>query len=125
MELRDYVRILHKNWILILVLLLLGLGGGTAYALLQEPKYVASTQLYVSVRTEGAATGDLVQGTTFARQMVTSYVDVVGTALVLEPVIEELNLDTSVGALFHGTTADFAGVIDDSSIDGCSLFEPL
>ncbi|WP_164232955.1 polysaccharide biosynthesis tyrosine autokinase [Microbacterium hydrocarbonoxydans] len=99
MELRDYVRILHKNWILILVLLLLGLGGGTAYALLQEPKYVASTQLYVSVRTEGAATGDLVQGTTFARQMVTSYVDVVGTALVLEPVIEELNLDTSVGAL--------------------------
>ncbi|WP_341975750.1 polysaccharide biosynthesis tyrosine autokinase [Microbacterium sp. LWO13-1.2] len=99
MELRDYVRILHKNWILILVLLLLGLGGGTAYALLQQPKYVASTQLYVSVRTEGAATGDLVQGTTFARQMVTSYVDVVGTALVLEPVIEELNLDTSVAAL--------------------------
>ncbi|WP_102194381.1 polysaccharide biosynthesis tyrosine autokinase [Microbacterium aurantiacum] len=105
MELRDYVRILHKNWILILVLLLLGLGGGTAYALLQQPKYVASTQLYVSVRTEGAATGDLVQGTTFARQMVTSYVDVVGTALVLEPVIEELDLETSVAALSSRITA--------------------
>ena len=99
MELRDYLRILHKNWILLLVLLLVGLGGGTAYALLQEPKYTASTQLYVSVRTDGAATGDLVQGTTFARQMVTSYVDVVTTALVLEPVIEELGLDISVGAL--------------------------
>ena len=32
--------------------------------------------------------------------------------------------DTSVGALFHGATADLAGVIDDLSIDGCSLFEP-
>ncbi|BDZ39235.1 polysaccharide biosynthesis tyrosine autokinase [Microbacterium suwonense] len=99
MELRDYVRILHKNWILILILLVLGLIGGAGYAALQAPKYVASTQLYVSVRTEGAATGELVQGTTFARQMVTSYVDVVNTALVLDPVIDELGLDTTVSAL--------------------------
>ncbi|UNK70122.1 polysaccharide biosynthesis tyrosine autokinase [Microbacterium sp. H1-D42] len=105
MELRDYVRILHKNWILILILLLLGLAGGAGYAALQAPKYVASTQLYVSVRTEGAATGDLVQGTTFARQMVTSYVDVVNTALVLEPVIEELGLDVSVNGLAPSVSA--------------------
>jgi hypothetical protein len=32
--------------------------------------------------------------------------------------------DTSVGALFHGTTTELAGVIDDLYIDGCSLFEP-
>lgn len=31
--------------------------------------------------------------------------------------------DTSVGALFHGATTNFAAVIDDLSIDGCSLFE--
>ncbi|WP_309064547.1 polysaccharide biosynthesis tyrosine autokinase [Microbacterium sp.] len=99
MELRDYVRILHKNWIMLVVLLVLGLACGAGYAFMQAPKYVASTQLYVSVRTEGAATGDLVQGTTFARQMVTSYVDVVDTAVVLEPVIEELGLDTNVAAL--------------------------
>lgn len=99
MELRDYVRILHRNWILILVLLIVGLAGGAGYAAMQKPKYVSSTQLYVSVRTEGAATGDLVQGTTFARQMVASYVDVVGTALVLEPVIDDLDLDTTVSAL--------------------------
>ncbi|MBT2484990.1 MULTISPECIES: polysaccharide biosynthesis tyrosine autokinase [unclassified Microbacterium] len=105
MELRDYVRILHRNWILILILLILGLAGGAGYAAMQEPKYVASTQMYVSVRTEGAATGDLVQGTTFARQMVASYVDVVSTALVLEPVIEELDLDTSVAGLSSRVSA--------------------
>ncbi|HCS60625.1 MAG TPA: chromosome partitioning protein [Microbacterium sp.] len=105
MDLRDYLRILHKNWIVILVLLLVGLAGGAAYAFTQAPKYVASTQLYVSVRTEGAATGDLVQGTTFARQMVTSYVDVIGTALVLDPVVDELKLDTSATALAGRITA--------------------
>lgn len=105
MELRDYLRVLHRNWIIIVVLLVAGLGGGFLYAALQQPKYVADTQLYVSVRTEGAATGDLVQGTTFARQMVTSYVDVVSTALVLEPVIDELGLDETVSSLSERVTA--------------------
>lgn len=108
MELRDYIRILHKNWIVILVLLIVGLAGGAGYAAMQAPKYVASTQLYVSVRTEGAATGDLVQGTTFARQIVTSYVDVIGTALVLDPVIDELGLDTTASALSSRISATTA-----------------
>lgn len=99
MELRDYLRILHRNWIIILVLLIAGLAGGAAYASMQSPKYVASTQLFVSLRTDSAATGDLVQGANFARQMVTSYVDVINTALVLEPVIEDLNLDLTVAEL--------------------------
>jgi hypothetical protein len=30
--------------------------------------------------------------------------------------------DTSVGVMFHGTTTELAGVIDDLFIDGCSLF---
>lgn len=99
MELRDYIRILHKNWILILVLTVVGAAAGGIYSLLQTPKYQSTTQLYVSVRSEGAATGDLVQGTTFARQIVVSYVDVVNTALVLEPVIEQLSLDMTVPEL--------------------------
>ena len=36
---------------------------------------------------DAAATGDLVQGTNFARQAVTSYVDVVDSAVVLDRVI--------------------------------------
>ncbi len=95
MELRDYVRILHKSWILILVSTLLGVAIAATYSLVVSPKYQSTAQLYVSVRTEGAATGDLVQGTTFARQVVASYVDIVTTALVLDPVIEELGLEES------------------------------
>ncbi|WP_022890736.1 polysaccharide biosynthesis tyrosine autokinase [Agromyces italicus] len=100
MELRDYVRILHKSWVLILVCLLLGVGAAAAYSIVVAPKYEATTELYVSVRAgEGSATGELVQGTTFARQAVTSYVDVVNSAIVLDPVIAELGLDMTAGEL--------------------------
>jgi polysaccharide biosynthesis transport protein len=93
-ELRDYVRILHKNWLLILACLLLGLGAAAAYSLVVTPKYEATTELYVSVRSgDSAVSGDLVQGTNFARQAVTSYVDVVDSAIVLDRVIEQLQLD--------------------------------
>lgn len=105
MELSDYIRILHKNWIIILILTLLGTAAAAAYSYTREPVYSSSTQLYVSVRSEGAATGDLVQGTTFARQVVASYVQVVPTALVLQPVIDELDLDTTVSELGQSVSA--------------------
>ncbi len=96
MELRDYVRILHKSWVLILASLLFGLGVAAGYSIVIAPKYQAATELYVSVRSgDAAATGDLVQGTNFARQAVTSYVDVVDSAIVLDRVIEQLALDTT------------------------------
>ena len=94
MELRDYARILHKHWVLILACLLLGVGAAAAYSIVVSPKYEASTELYVSVRSgDSAVTGDLVQGANFARQAVTSYVDVVDSAIVLDRVIDELELD--------------------------------
>lgn len=105
MELHDYIRILRKNWITILLLTLLGVGAAAAYSLVTTPKYESTTQLYVSVQSQAAATTDLVQGTNFARQIVTSYVDVVGTALVLDPVIDELDLDTTSTALAAQITA--------------------
>ncbi|GAA1059359.1 polysaccharide biosynthesis tyrosine autokinase [Agromyces bracchium] len=100
MELRDYVRILHRNWVLILACTLLGVAAAAAYSLVVTPKYVATTELYVSVRAgDSAATGDLVQGTNFARQAVTSYVDVVDSAIVLDRVVEELGLEATSGEL--------------------------
>jgi capsular exopolysaccharide synthesis family protein len=95
-ELRDYLRILHKSWILIVTCMLLGVAAASAVSIFATPKYVSSTELYVSVRSGvDAATGDLVQGTSFARQAVTSYVSVVNSTRVLQPVIDDLNLDLS------------------------------
>lgn len=107
MELREYVRILHKNWISIIVIALLGVGAGAMASILATPEYEARTQLYVSVQSDVGSTGDLVQGTNYARQIVGSYVDVVRTGLVLDPVVEELQLDI--------TGAELAGYVSASS----------
>ncbi len=66
MELRDYLRILHRNWILILALTILGGAGAYGYSLLQTPTYQAETQLYVSVRSDSSGVTELAQGTNFA-----------------------------------------------------------
>ncbi|MCW2163494.1 capsular exopolysaccharide family [Microbacterium hydrothermale] len=105
MELRDYLRILHRNWILILALTVLGGAGAYGYSLLQTPTYEASTQLYVSVRSESSGVSELAQGTNFARQAVVSFVDVVDSALVLDRVIDDLNLNESAQQLARSIDA--------------------
>ncbi|MEV8241601.1 polysaccharide biosynthesis tyrosine autokinase [Microbacterium testaceum] len=107
MELRDYLRILHRNWILILALTVLGGAGAFGYSLLQTPTYEANTQLYVSVRSDSSGVSELAQGTNFARQAVISFVDVVDSAVVLDRVIDDLNLNR--------TAQQLAGSIDASS----------
>lgn len=85
MSLQEYIRILRKSWLLVTVTSLLGILGGGALAAVSTPVYTAATRLYVSVRTqEGAASTDLNQGTSFARQAISTYVDVVNSPLVLE-----------------------------------------
>lgn len=105
MELRDYLRVLHKNWILIVVATLLGISAGATFSLLAAPEYEARTQLYVSVRGETQGTGELVQGSTFARQSVQSYVSIATTESVLGPVIAQLRLDESSVDLAKRVTA--------------------
>lgn len=96
MELRDYLRVLRKRWPVLVVLTLLGglvAAGATA---MMTPRYESTTQLYVAVRTTSAeGASDLVQGTTYARQAVISYVDVVTSAIVLDQVADELGLDAT------------------------------
>lgn len=99
MELRDYLRILHKSWILVTASLLIGIAAAAGASLLMTPKYEATTQLFVSVRGDTQGTGDLVQGSNFARQSVQSYVSVIRTESVLGPVIKDLGLDTTTAAL--------------------------
>lgn len=106
MELRDYLRILRKNWILIVAMSLLGVAAASAVSIVATPKYVSSTELYVSVRSGSeSATSELVQGTSFARQAVTSYVSIANSARVLTPVIDDLGLDLTPAQLASRVTA--------------------
>lgn len=100
MDIHDYLRLLRRNLVLIVSATLIGLSCGVLVALTTPPRYVASAELLVSVQAgETAVPGDLAQGRTYAQQVVTSYVSVIPSALVLEPVIRDLGLNESAAQL--------------------------
>ncbi|CAH0129873.1 polysaccharide biosynthesis tyrosine autokinase [Microbacterium sp. Bi128] len=105
MELRDYLQILHRNWVLLLVATLVGGGLAVGVSFLQTPRYEATTKLYVSARSDAAGINELAQGTSFARQAVVSFVDVVNSSIVLERVIDQLRLDTTPDHLRSAVSA--------------------
>lgn len=108
LEFRDYIRIVRKGWILIVLLSLLGVASGATYSILTTPRYQATTALFVSVRASGdSTTVELVQGSTFAQQKVKSYAVVAKSPRVLDSVIQQLGLD--------GTAAELATQVTTSS----------
>ncbi|MDN4641342.1 polysaccharide biosynthesis tyrosine autokinase [Agreia sp. PsM10] len=104
MELRDYIRILRKSWVLIAVLLFVGIGAAAGYSILQTPKYSSSAKVFVST-SGGSTVTDLQQGNTFTQQRVKTYADLATTPIVLLPVITELGLDVSSSELASMITA--------------------
>lgn len=103
-ELRDYIRILQKSWILIAVILLVGVSVGSIYSILEKPRYESSAKVFVSTAS-GATVSELQQGNTFTQQRVTTYADLATTPIVLLPVIAGLGLDLSSDQLAGMLTA--------------------
>jgi capsular exopolysaccharide synthesis family protein len=103
-ELRDYLRILRRNWVLILVMALAGVAGGATLSLLQTPQYEATTKVFVSASSADSV-ADLNAGNSYTQQIVRSYAEIVTTGLVLDPVISELGLDTSAHELAQQVSA--------------------
>ena len=106
MELHDYLAILRKRWVSILLITALAVGGAAVATLLATPTYQAKSQVFVSVRTEGTTSSDLLQGTSFTQKQVKSYTDMVTSPRVLIPVIEHLGLPTTPDELAKSVTAD-------------------
>ncbi len=105
MELQDYLRIWRRNWIPIVVVTLLATAASALWSMTRPPVYEAKTQLYVSVRAGDASLGEMQQGASFAKQLVKSYVDIVGTAIVTEGVSEALGGDPTPAELSKQLTA--------------------
>ena len=105
MELRDYISVLRKRWLLVTLLTVLCVAGATAATFAMTPKYEASTQLFVSTQGSGDAT-QLLQGSSFSQQRVKSYADIVTSPKVLQPVIDKLGLAMSARQLAGSVSAE-------------------
>lgn len=105
MELREYIAVLRKGGMLILLLALVGAGAASVYSLVKKPEFTASTQVFVSTQSSGTV-ADLAQGSAFTQQRVKTYADLVTTPIVLLPVATSLHLQMTADDVAKLVTAD-------------------
>src|SRR3954454_1246858 len=92
------LEVVRSRWRWIAVATLAGLLIGLLWSLCAERTYRATSSVFFSLQ-YGASAADLVQGSTYTQNQVTSYARLATTPAVLQPVIDELGLDTTVPAL--------------------------
>jgi capsular exopolysaccharide synthesis family protein len=98
MELSDYIRILRKSWLVIVITTLLGLAAAAGYSLTRTPMYESQSVVFVQSQA-GNTVSELQQGSTFAQSRITTYVSLVREPVVMNPVITELGLNVSADEL--------------------------
>ena len=104
MELSDYIRVLRKNWLIIVVVTLVGLGAAAGYSLTRTPLYESQSTVFVSTQA-GGTLQDLTQGNSFTQARVTTYTNLVRTPAVLDPAISELGLPMTAAQLAGDVSA--------------------
>lgn len=105
MELRDYLRVLRKRWLLIVVVALVTVGVAALATVLSPKVYSAQTQFFVSTSGGDDTANQLLQGNTFTQQRVKSYAQLLETPKVLSPVIDQLQLKETPDQLSSRVTA--------------------
>ena len=97
MELRDYLRIIRRRWLLI-VSTVLGVVAVAALVTTQmTPQYASTARVFIS--TTPSNSSDAYQGGLFSAQRVSSYADLISGLELSQRVIDELGLDMSAAAL--------------------------
>lgn len=104
MELHEYLVALRKRWYVIALLAVLGGALGLTMATDATPMYKATTKSFVSLR-GGQTAGELLQGSTFVQNSIQSFVQLAGMPVVLDPVIQQLGLDTTASRLAGSVSA--------------------
>jgi capsular exopolysaccharide synthesis family protein len=104
MELADYLGILRRRWLSVLIIALTALALASAVTLAMPERYTATTRLFITVAGGESAT-DLAQGSNFAAKQMSSYAEVATSPRVLAPVIQQLALRTTPKELAESVEA--------------------
>lgn len=107
MELSDYVRMLRKSWLTVIGLTATGLAVMAGYTATRTPIYESSSTIFVSTQA-GSTAAELQQGSTFTQARINTYVGLVTTPIVLQPVISSLGVETTAERLAKDVKASAA-----------------
>jgi polysaccharide biosynthesis transport protein len=102
-EPREYLNILRRRWLSVLIIALTTLAVASLVTLAMPKKYTATTRLLFAVTSESVT--ELAQGSNFAEKQMASYAEVATSPLVLEPVVEKLALPTTAAELEESVEA--------------------
>lgn len=95
MTLAQYLRILRGQWLIVVALTIAFTVGAAVFSWTRTPIYSATAQMFVTTRGDDSDISALTQGSTFTQQRVKSYVSIVKSPGVLQPVIDNLKLEGS------------------------------
>jgi polysaccharide biosynthesis transport protein len=90
LEARDYLDLLRRRWLSVLIIALTTLAVASVLTLAMPRQYTATTRLFFAVAGDNVA--DLAQGSSFAEKQMASYAQVATSPLVLDAVVRELDL---------------------------------
>ncbi|TPF78566.1 MULTISPECIES: polysaccharide biosynthesis tyrosine autokinase [unclassified Bifidobacterium] len=110
MTVADLLRAIKRHWLLELILFVITVGITVAYTLTAAPVYSASSQLMVKVDTTGSSqttTGSSSAASSAAASL-SSFAQLAQSDAVLEPVIDNLGLHTTVSDLRNHVSAETA-----------------
>ena len=102
MDFVGYMRVFRERWLAIVACVVLGLLAAVAITVTTHPVYQASATLFLKVDSDSSSLYDRSQ---FSVQRVKSYPDLVDSPSVLQPVIDQLGLDTTPQALAANVSA--------------------
>lgn len=112
MELSEYLRLLLRSWVFILVWTLIGAGIALGYLLTQPVLYSAKASTFISI-SSARDVNTLAQGSAFAKDAAIDFAEIAQSPYVLSEVRRELNLTTTAEELSTRVRAD---VVPNSSI---------
>ena len=91
MELQDYLRMLRRGWLTVVVVTAVGVGLASLYVAVAPRVFDGTTVLFVSAR-DPTTIGDRQQGAQFVTNAVVTSSEIIDSSTVLGPVAEELRL---------------------------------
>ncbi|MDR6971733.1 polysaccharide biosynthesis tyrosine autokinase [Leifsonia shinshuensis] len=94
----QFVAAFKRFWYIIALGAFAGLIGGWGLAQVATPVYTATSNLYFSLNFGGSA-NDLNQGSTYTQNQMLSFAQLAESAIVLQPVIDQLHLERTPASL--------------------------
>lgn len=98
METSSLAKLIRYHWVAVLICAQLGVLLGAAYTIVAPREYTAQADVFVQV-SGGSSTSDVAAATNFSQQQARNFSAVATREIVLQSVIDDLGLDTSVSQL--------------------------